>query len=311
MDKVEFANKIAKKISEQNEDLITEVYPEVVKNNGTKLTGLTVRRKGVNISPTIYIDTMFNMGLSVDEAISEVMKTYNDSKDNMGNFDLNAIIDFNIAKNNIIAKVVNKDRNKYIMDSCPYALFGDMIITFAIQVLQDEQNIASARITNKLMNDWNIDLSDLLSYAYQNTKKMYKMKITKMQDLLYELLQRTNANIDKKMLENTSPDFIMYVVTSENKLNGSYYITDRESLIEVAKYIQSDEFYILPSSIHEFIVIPYDKTVDDADKFLAMVKEVNSTELSLDEILADNVYIFNAKSEELRTADGTIIPFVS
>lgn len=312
MDKVEFANEIAKKISEQNEDLMVEVYPEIVKNNGMKLTGLSIRKEGTNIYPTIYIDSMFNAKLTVDQAISDVMNIYDDSKGNMEDFDFNTIIDFNIAKNNIIAKVINKDRNEYIMDSCPYALFGDMIITFAIQVLRDEHNVASIRITNKLMNNWNVDLSDLIAAAYQNTKKMYKMKITKIQDLLYDLLQRTNANIDKKMLEDTSPDFIMYVVTSENKLNGSYYITDRESLIEVAQYIQSDEFYILPSSIHEFIVIPYDdKTADNTDEFLAMVKEANATKLSLDEILTDNVYIFNAKTEELRAADGTVIPFVS
>lgn len=312
MDKVEFANEIAKKISEQNEDLMVEVYPEIVKNNGMKLTGLSIRKEGTNIYPTIYIDNMFNAKLSVDEAIPDVMKAYDEYKGNMEDFDFNTIIDFNIAKNNIIAKVINKDRNEYIMNSCPYVSFGDMIITFAIQVLRDEHNVASIRITNKLMNDWNVDLSDLIAAAYQNTKKMYKMKITKIQDLLYDLLQRTNANIDKKILEDTSPDFIMYVVTSENKLNGSYYITDRESLIEVAQYIQSDEFYILPSSIHEFIVIPYDnKTVDNTDEFLAMVKEVNATELSPDEILTDNVYIFNAKTEELRAADGTVIPFVS
>lgn len=311
MDKIEFANEIAKKISEQNEDLIVEVYPEVVKNNGMKLTGLNIHKEGAYISPTIYIDNMFNAKLSVDEAIPDVMKAYDEYKGNMEDFDFNIIIDFNIAKNNIIAKVINKDRNEYVMNSCPYALFGDMIITFAIQVSNNEKGVSSIRVTNKLMNDWKVDLSDLIAAAYQNTKKIYKMKITKIQDLLYQLMQRAGSEIDKKIFDNAPSDPMMYVVTSTTNLNGSYYLTDRESLIEIAQYIQSDEFYILPSSIHEFIVIPYDGTAHNTDELFAMVKEVNATELALDEILADNVYTFNAKTEELRTADGTIIPFVA
>lgn len=311
MDKIEFANEIAKKISEQNEDLIVKVYPEIIKNNGIKLVGLSIHKEGINVSPTIYIDSMFDAKLSVDEAISEIMKIY-DKHSNMGNFDVSTITDLEKAKDNIIAKVINKDRNEHIMDSCPYAQFGDMIIIFAVQVLQDGHDMAIVKITNELMNNWKLDLSDLLSYAYQNTKKLYKMKITEIQDMLYELMQHSIPGLDKEMLNDISQDHIaMYVVTSTKRLNGSYYITDRESLIEVAQQIKSDEFYILPSSIHELIVIPINEKMNGEEELLAMVKEVNKTELAPDEILADNVYIFNAKSEELRTIDGTVIPFVS
>jgi hypothetical protein len=137
------------------------------------------------------------------------------------------------------------------------------------------------------------------------------MEIAEMQNLLYQMMQRVDSGIDKEILDSMQVDNIMYVVTSTTRQNGSFYLADRDSLIEIAQHIQSNEFYILPSSIHEFIVIPSNKINQNTDELLAMVKEVNTTQLATDEILADNVYIFNAQSEELRTIDGSIIPFVA
>lgn len=58
------------------------------------------------------------------------------------------------------------------------------------------------------------------------------------------------------------------------------------------------DLYILPSSIHEVILIPaYDH--DSYDELTSMVKEVNSTQLSKEEILSDHVYFYSRETGQI------------
>jgi hypothetical protein len=124
------------------------------------------------------------------------------------------------------------------------------------------------------------------------------------------MMERAGGLSPEMEAELAAPDNLMYVVSNTSRQFGAYFITDREALIEVASEIKEDRFFILPSSIHEMIVIP-ESQVEDTDALITMVKEVNATQVAPDEVLADNVYSFDAKTEELRTMDGTIIPFIA
>ena len=53
----------------------------------------------------------------------------------------------------------------------------------------------------------------------------------------------------------------------------------------------SSKFLILPSSVHEFIAVPY-KSKDDIRSCKKMVQEVNNTVLSPNEYLSDNVFVW-------------------
>ena len=65
--------------------------------------------------------------------------------------------------------------------------------------------------------------------------------------------------------------------------------------INFAKKIQCN-FYILPSSIHEVILLPVENENDDIGRLKEMVYEVNHTELSEEEILSDSIYMFNREN---------------
>lgn len=311
MDINSYTEEIAKAISEQNENLIVEVS-DVQKNNGLMLKGITMRTKDCNISPVIYTDAFYEHELSIDEAVSKIMEIYNTHKDGMNNFDANIVQNFDAIKDKIIARVINKSRNEIVTNSCPYAQFGDLIVTFVIFVEQGEPlgGTASIKITNEMMNSWKINLGQLIEVAYTNTKKLLPLEVITMSEILKQMMERAGGLSPEMEAELAAPDHLMYVVSNTSRQFGAYFLTDREALIEVASEIKEDRFFILPSSIHEMIVIP-ESQVEDTDGLMAMVKEVNATQVAPDEVLADNVYSFDAKTEELRTIDGTIIPFIA
>ena len=89
----------------------------------------------------------------------------------------------------------------------------------------------------------------------------------------------------------------IYVITNTMGINGATCITYPN--IEVSlQTLFGDKYVILPSSIHELIVLAEEHTAERIYEMTAMVKEANATVLEPEEILSDSVYTLK---------DGTMI----
>ena len=88
-----------------------------------------------------------------------------------------------------------------------------------------------------------------------------------------------------------------YVLTNNTRLNGAACIFYEDVLKKFADTLQTD-LYILPSSIHEVILLPKLARYD-AMNLEDMVREVNTDGVSREEVLSDKVYIY-------RRSDGFI-----
>ena len=89
-------------------------------------------------------------------------------------------------------------------------------------------------------------------------------------------------------------DIRMYILTNEFRTNGATTLLYEGILEEIAGMFDSD-IILLPSSIHEVILVPAasgDEYLKQLDDFSAMVKEVNETELADEEILSDHAYYY-------------------
>ena len=89
----------------------------------------------------------------------------------------------------------------------------------------------------------------------------------------------------------------MYVLTNKTMLNGASTMMYYGVLDSIADKIGHD-LYILPSSIHELILVPV-KSGYKADELKKMVCQVNSDEVSDNEILSDSVYCYSRKDRQI------------
>ena len=71
-------------------------------------------------------------------------------------------------------------------------------------------------------------------------------------------------------------------------------------LSEVAE-IYEDDLVIIPSSIHELLIVPKDNIPEEytLEHFDAMIQEVNETQLPDDEILSDHAYWYHRDTKEI------------
>ena len=89
----------------------------------------------------------------------------------------------------------------------------------------------------------------------------------------------------------------LLVLTNSRRYLGAACILYRGVLERFAKKL-GENLYILPSSVHEVILLPETK-VNSSKNLLRMVMEVNRTQLAPEEVLSDTVYYYDRKSGKI------------
>ena len=90
----------------------------------------------------------------------------------------------------------------------------------------------------------------------------------------------------------------MYILTNCHKRFGTAEILDKKTLRMIADKV-GDRFIILPSSVHETIVLPA-KDETEYERLEGMVREVNDTQVDIEERLFYHVYAYNGDEETLQ-----------
>ncbi len=81
------------------------------------------------------------------------------------------------------------------------------------------------------------------------------------------------------------------VMTNKSGYNGAITMLYKEKLKQVGDRIRNS-FFIIPSSIHEVLLVPCASGVDE-EILNQMVREVNSTSVNQEDYLSDHVYYYD------------------
>ncbi len=101
-------------------------------------------------------------------------------------------------------------------------------------------------------------------------------------------------------LQEAFPDEIpMKVLTNSKRSSGAVCILYPGVLEEVAAERMGGDFYIIPSSVHEVILLPDDGRLLE-ENLKEMIFEVNRTKVDPEEVLSDNLYYYDAERKETR-----------
>ena len=280
---------------------------DVLKNNDTHLTGLTIRANESNISPTIYLEGSFERYQAGEAAIPvivlEIIAVYESHKVAMP-FDASIVTDFSACKDKVCYKLVNADRNRELLADAPHIIVcDDLAVLFYILVSNDGEGTATITVRNNMSDLWGVSADELFKIALVNTQRLFRGTVKSMASVMMELLadrldeEGCREFYDMAVSENDVP---VYVCTNTSKINGAGVILYENLLKDFAQKVGAD-FYILPSSVHETLLIPVSDQFD-VETLRAMVCEVNMTQVAPEEQLSDQVYLYSRECDEIRIA---------
>ena len=269
----------------------------VIKNNGCEMDGLVIMGEGEDIAPTIYLDSFYELytnGENIKNIIRQIEVIYEQNKNNV-TFDVNILKHFDTIKDKIVYKVVNYRSNEKLLEQVPHKRILDLAVVFYCLLDNEYGRSATALIYNNNLKNWNVTIDDVYKAALKNTPDLLHSKISSMA----ALFEKCGVNVDGEEVD--LKDYVpsdMYVLTNESKLNGAACILYENVLYDFAQKLGAD-LYILPSSVHEVILLPK-LSMFEKDELVNMVKEVNTEGVAADEVLSDHVYEYN-RTERLIT----------
>ncbi len=274
---------------------------KVDKNNGVTYTGLNIRRGIADIAPLIYLDSQYrnfkNGRTTIPEVVDYVVRN---GKIRTGQVDMRKFLNYERVADTIVYRLVNTRRNEELLEDLPHIEFMDLSIVFQCMLDDEVYGTAFILIHNVHLKLWSVTVNDLLHAAEKNTPLLMGYEFKSMKDVLFEIMEselpeETDHDMCMAEIEVGVP---MYVLSNQYRVDGAACILYPTLLADICDRLESS-FYLIPSSVHEVLILPSDNT-DDSTKIREMIKEVNDTQVAAEDLLSYSLYFYDRKESRLQ-----------
>ena len=292
----EFAGQVRNALEEElGKDYRVEVRP-VQKNNGIVLHGLLILTDSRNVAPTLYLEPFweaYESGTPLAQIVAKLIKIYREDMPKV-NINIEFFRHFEKVSDRICYRLIRQEGNEELLQDIPYVPFLDLAICFFYAYSGDDLGEGSILIHNSHMELWKTNIRKLMELAGENTPVLFPFSCSPMEQILREMILDEvcpEEMPDKEEQESFFEYNPMWVLSNRQRIQGAACILYPDLLKQLAKK-QENNFYILPSSIHEVILLP-DKGSESPIQLKEMIAEVNRTQVAPEEVLSNNLYYFD------------------
>lgn len=283
----EFAQKVCRAVGEELGAKYNVELKEVRKNNGVMLHGLLISSGEGNVVPTIYLEHFFRVyeeGMTFGEIIRRLLEVHGQDVP-ARNIDMEFFRSYEKVCDRICYRLIGRAGNEELLKDIPFVDFLDMAICFFYAYKGESLGEGSIMIHNSHMEMWKCGVADLMERAQQNTPKLFPWQCCTMEEVLREV---TDKKLQEELLTKEVP---MRVLSNHQRMNGAVCLIYQGVMEKLAEEHQAD-LYILPSSIHEVILLP-DSGKENPDDLKSMIVQVNRTQVAPEEVLSDSLYRYD------------------
>lgn len=292
-----FEKEVIKRVQEIVGGSGTVQVNDVRKNNNTRLRGMIVLREGQNASPTIYLNSFYEMledGMDLDSVVKKILEVYVRSLP-QSKVDMEFFKDFELVKDRIVYRLINREKNKDLLADIPHVDFLDLAICFYYIYYHPEIGEGAILIHNSHLEMWNVGVGMLMPYADRNTPQLMPAQLCTMDEALQGTLDEEQLE-ELRQFQRKSGRY-MYVLTNVRRCFGAAAILYPGMLATAANRLRSN-FYILPSSIHEMLLI-CDDGKSDSESLNKMIADINRNQLKREDVLSDYAYYYDVSTGKL------------
>ena len=266
------------------------------KNNGIIMDGLSIRKQGHRVAPTIYLEAYYREyldGCSLRGIYEEILECCEDCELEES-FDVSFFSDYEKVRQGVVYKLVNYEKNRELLQKVPHLPFLDLAIVFYCYLRETPVGNATVLIHNSHLKLWDCTMGELYRDARANAGRLLPARLEELSVMIKELSggQETPGQADVPM----------YVLTNTVRSLGAVSIL-YEGVLKSCGERLGEAYYVLPSSIHEVILIPA-SAVEDTKELQSIVRDINETQVRETEVLSDNIYYYSPISGQLSLVES-------
>lgn len=321
-------------------DALYDVFPDYIislekhsKINVTK-ERITIREKNYSggLTKIFYLDDLYDItGGDVSKSISEISNKFESYKGTLKAVDekLNSFTKDDLLKN-LYFKVINTEKNKDLLANIPNRpCLEGLSIVYYVALSEDSEKLGSMMVRNNMLKFYpfleGMTEEDLYEQAVKNAPTM--------EPKIYNVIERLGADICsglsqddkeiccnnyygktiddvvienddiKKFFKNLLDEPPMFVLTSKAEFNAFGLVLVPEIFKKVVSFFKGNSFYIIPSSVHEVILLPEDE-FSDSEEIKNIISNANVTALDESEYLSDNLFLYDSDVQQIITVEN-------
>ncbi len=293
--KEQFVEDVKDRLYEQGAEVNVSVH-EVNKLNES-YEAITVTPEGSNIGVNIGIDKFYDAienGRPYDEVVDKAVEVINNGINQRPDFDIDSLTDYSKMKETLAMEVVSAEANQEMLATVPHQNMEDMAVVYRFVLNSDDEGRASILVTNQMLETMGVTPEQLHADAMENAPQIRPAEIKGMSEVMAEMMGVEQAEM-MGIFPVAPEDEQMYVATVPDKVHGAGVLAYQDFMDKAAERAGGD-FFILPSSIHEILIVPDNGKMNLKD-LEAMVREVNATQVAPADKLTDSVYHYDSKDK--------------
>ena len=281
----------------------------VLKNNGVVLDSLTLLKSGKHCSPVISLEMLyeqFEKGRSLAE-LCEYMISVTDTELPLSVTNLTSLNNFEDFRDRIVWRLISRDKNEELLKTVPWIPYLDLAIVFSLMIQSEGETQISSIVTSAVSASWHVTAEELFALANENTPRIFPASFRRLEDVIEEYFPGA-----ADFVPEDCPVPTLYVLTNNFAHHGAACVLYPDKLKDLADRFGSD-LLILPSSIHEVLIVADSETFTEHDYqvFRNTIKNVNYESVQPEDFLSDHLYRYCRetgrlqifiKSPEVRTA---------
>lgn len=203
--------------------------------------------------------------------------------------------DYETMKQHLIIEVVSRSENAEMLQNVPHTEMMDLAEVYRCVVPIGEGRSGSVLITNQMLEMMDLTKEQIRRDAHQYAPLNNPVSIMSLGAVMNGLIPGMEGPEDASFAAETP----FFVAQGSQQSYGAGVICYPDFMENAAKQIGGN-FYVLPSSVHEVLLLPETGTIR-SQELLQMVTEINATVVSPEERLTDNVYHYDSVARVFET----------
>ncbi len=286
MEYEEFVEAVQKRMEKEIGERGSVFISSMEKNNRTHWEGLEIKEKESRVGTVFQLKVLYAVYQrgGMEHMVSYILEMLKNKPDH-ASWDIPG--EWEEARECILPVLLNEEWNRESLEECSRLKILDLAAVCYLK-LKDTDCRAITIVKGRYLEIWGITEEELWEAAMKNLQKE-EYWIKPMSEILESMLGSDMGNF-----HDFSP---MYVMTNKRMSYGAAGILRKGLLEEFSKEIQGN-FYILPSSVHETLLLA-DEPHMKAEELREIVQSVNQKEVDREEWLSENVYYYDRETGEL------------
>ena len=276
-----------------------QVRVEPFQKLNTAYLGLQVRREDQTVVPNINLSAMFEEYQREGRSMGAMLTAIAGQVQLAPEMQTGWLKDYDQVKEHLFIRVSDAKENEAFLAMSPHKEVDGLAISYHIAFEGLHGVEASTPVSYKMMEMYGVTAEQLHADALESSQRLYPVKFRSMNEIMAEMMGMEPDMAADMMPPMEGPQLM--VLTNMQGMHGAGAMFYPDQLETIAQQMGTD-FFVLPSSVHEVLILPDDGTTEP-DSLQFMVREINQSTVAPEDRLSDFVYHYDSKDHVLEKAE--------